>query len=161
LASLTHEKKPLRPQGRRRLRWAAAVAVPALSLGVVAASSATPAWAASCTAKYLCTWQNSDYMGTQWTFTGKTSQGLYYWWYVGAAANDQISSLIFNNGGGGLRGWVAKNCPADSDQTWFTGSVENLASSEWPDQTGMNDSISAWAISANTPEAGSRTNGGC
>jgi hypothetical protein len=161
LATVTLEKKPLRPQGRRRLRWAAAVAVPALSVAVVVAPSAAPAWAASCTAKYLCTWQNSDYGGTQWTFTGKTSQGQNYWWYVGAAANDQISSLIFNRGGGALDGWVAKDCPAGSDYTWFAGSVENLANSKWQDGSSLNDSISAWGISASTPKPGSRMNGGC
>lgn len=153
---------------RNGLRLAAiAVLAPALSLTVAALPFATPAaQALSCPRDSLCTWQNSNYSGTQWNFGFGRQKG--YWWYVGAAANDQISSL-YNNSAYGEFAYVAKDCPADSQWTWIDlqGKVSNLANAEWPNLTSMNDSISAWAegvtgqSSPAFPAHGSRVDGGC
>jgi len=148
-------------RGLRRLAVAGAAAS-VLSLAVVALPAATPAWAASCPSKYICTWANAGYESTQWNFTTTDSQGYNFWWYVGGAANDQISSIqnkltAFNYA------WIGKDCPVGSDYTWIASgaSVINLANDKWPDGSTLNDSISAWGISGSTPGHGSRTAAGC
>jgi hypothetical protein len=111
---------------------------------------------------YLCGWQNSNYSGTQWNLTGEDG----YWWTVGSAANDKISSLYNHSLS---YGFVAKNCPADSEWTYIGAgfAAPNLANNKWPDQTSMNDSISAFGIGGvgephpNFPDHGSRMFGGC
>jgi hypothetical protein len=151
---------------RKRRRWLAlaiAAAVPALILTTSGAAQAgtngaaresTPlATPVNCPGHTLCTYQNANYnnsgaSGTQWNFPYNSSPHL-VWFYVGAAANDQISSL-YNN-----RGWVsyvAKACPAGSDNYAFGGGarVANFASWSWPDGTGVNDSISALAFGTST-----------
>jgi Peptidase inhibitor family I36 len=147
--------------GRSRVRAAVivAAAAPALATAMLALP-ATAAKAASCSYPHVCTWQNSNYGGTQWNY----STPVNYWWYVSNAANDQISSIesesnkIF---------YIAKDCPAGSQWTWIGpyGTASNLANNKWPDGTGMNDSISAWAITSATkatfPPHGSRPAGGC
>jgi hypothetical protein len=154
---------------RNGLRLAAiAVLAPGLGLAVSALPFATPAaQASSCPVNTLCTWQNSDYTGTQWNL-GEIGRQPGYWWYVGSAENDQISSLWFNSQSG-LYAYVAKDCPADSQWTWIDGQGKNsnLANAEWPNLTSMNDSISAYAIgvtgqtSPAFPAHGSRVDGGC
>jgi hypothetical protein len=165
MATHSLEKKRLPLLGRRRLRRAAIVvaAAPALALTGVALSSATPAYAYSCALYALCTWQNSNYSGTQWNFTVTSGQKGGYWWYVGNAANDKISSI--DNNHTSSRAWFDKDCLAGGNDTWI-GSLQkapNLANNKWPDGTSMNDSISAWAVVAGTgaPAHGSRTAGGC
>jgi Peptidase inhibitor family I36 len=154
-------KKRLPLLGRRRLRTAAIVvaATPALALAVVVLPSATPAYAYSCGLNELCTWQNSNYGGTQWNF-GIGGEG--YWWYVGDGANDQISSIY--NHTGGWKAWVDKDCPAGGQYTWIGNGSQapNLANNKWPNGTTMNDSISAFGLDDNSvPAHGSRTGGGC
>jgi hypothetical protein len=154
------------PSGRSRVRRAAIVVAAATALTPALLTLPTPAAeAASCPDNTLCTWQNSNYGGTQWNYSGH----LGYWWYVGNSANDQISSLHWNYNSSlqGVFAYVAKNCPADSQWTWISpgGVAPNLANNKWPDGTSMNDSISAWAITTNPkatfPAHGSRTAGGC
>jgi hypothetical protein len=152
-------RSPLLP-GRTRLRRVAigGAAASVLSLAIVALPSATPAWAASCPKKTLCTWVNAGYEGTEWNFS---SQAV--WTYVGAAANDKISSLITGTQGGLLKAWIGKDCPVGSDNTYIGmgESVENLASDKWQDETSLNDSVSAIALNSSTPPHGSRMEGGC
>jgi hypothetical protein len=160
--------------GRRRLRRVAiaGAAASALALGVSALPFLIPVAQATpvpngCIGHSgdLCTWQNSNYSGTQWNFTPSVlTDG--YWWTVGDAANDQISSLYDYNSS---YVFVAKNCPADSEWTWIgtADGAPNLADNKWPDGTGMNDSISAYGIGTpgephpNFPDHGSRMLGGC
>lgn len=157
------------PLGLGRLRRAAiaVAAAPPLALALFAVPFATPAAPVAeafppCPIDHLCTWQNSNYMGTNWNFTITT----HTWYYVGAGANDKISSLYWNNYFQTF-GYIAKNCPADSQWTYINtqGTAPNLANNKWPNQTGMNDSISAYAIGGGTrptfPAHGSRISGGC
>lgn len=151
--------------GRNLLRRAAIVAVaPALALAMSALPFATPAaLAISCPRNTLCTWQNSNYSGTQWNLTHSI-----YWQYAGAGPNDKISSLYWNDAYGQFA-YLAKNCPADSQWTWIDlqAKVPNLANAKWPNGTSMNDSISAYTIGPRNqmspafPPHGSRVSGGC
>lgn len=153
-----------RPLFRRTsVRLAAfAVLAPALSLGAVVALPSTPALAYSCPLNDLCTWQNSGYSGTQWNFGGQGD----FWYFVGGSANDQISSYVNRSQ---EDAYIAKNCPADSQWTWFGNgaSNSNLAYAKWPNGTSINDSISAYAINSyndvdiDFPAHGDRTHGGC
>jgi Peptidase inhibitor family I36 len=166
--------------GRRRLRRVAigGAAASALALGMLAlpsgipavqASPAVPRALSSCQQLrigFLCTWQNSNYGGTQWNFPEFGGHPDGYWWYVGDAANDKVSSLYAHTDSWAF---VAKNCPADSEWTWIGagGSAANLANNKWPNQTSMNDSISAYGIGGvgephpNFPDHGGRMDGGC
>jgi hypothetical protein len=162
--------------GRRRLRRVTipVAAAAALAFTMLALPSGTPAAQATpvpngCLShhEYLCTWQNSNYSGTEWIYPEFGSgQGDGYWWYVGSAANDQISSLYNYTLS---YAYVAKDCPADSQWTYLgiADGAPNLANSEWPNLSGMNDSISAWSIGPDGetkpvfPDHGSRMNGGC
>jgi hypothetical protein len=153
--------------GRSRLRHAAILAsVPALALAGVALSSAPAANAASCPASTLCTWQNSNYSGTQWNYAGNSGQPRGYWWFVGNAANDQISSIWVNLTSD--YAWVDGYCPAASgEETWMPDGTKapNLENNTWSGERAdyMNDTITSWGITApgSTPKTGSRTNGGC
>jgi hypothetical protein len=144
--------------GRKRLRLAVIAMTPALVLTVFALSSATPAYAYSCVG--LCTWQNSNFSGTQWNFRATSSQPSGYWWYVGNAQNDQISSIVNEYGS---KAWFDKDCVAGGNYTWvgYRQTAPNLANNKWPNGTSMNDSISAWAVGSNYPAHGSRPAGGC
>jgi hypothetical protein len=145
------------------------VALPA-GIPAVQAATAAPASVSSCqqlVRNYLCTWQNSNYSGTQWNYAELGSQQTPgYWWSVGSAANDKISSLYDWSDS---YAFVAKDCPADSEWTWIgtASGAPNLANNKWPDQTGMNDSISAYGLGTvgepnpNFPDHGSRMLGGC
>jgi hypothetical protein len=167
--------------GRRRLHRIAVTgaAASALSLAVVAlpaaipaaqAATAKPASVSSCqqlTKNYLCTWENSNYGGTQWNYPELGNQHTPgYWWTVGSAANDKISSLYDWSQS---YAFVAKDCPADSQWTWIdtAGGAPNLANNKWPNETSMNDSISAYGLGGvgepnpNFPDHGSRLLGGC
>ena len=154
--------------GRSRLRQAAIVAsAPALALTGVALSSAPAANAASCPSFHVCTWQNSNYSGTQWNYGGTSGQPRGYWWFVGNAANDQISSIWVNLTAN--RAWFDGYCPAASDEeTWMPAGSKapNLANNNWLGSVGrndMNDSITSWAITSpsSAPARGSAPNGGC
>jgi hypothetical protein len=156
--------------GRKRLRRVAIVgaAASALSVAMVTLPSATPAWAASCPANTLCTWQNSGYTGTQWNYAGNSGQPRGYWWFVGNAANDQISSVWVNTTSA-YRAWFDGYCEAVSDEeTWMPAGSKatNLANNDWLGSSGrynMNDSITAWAITSasGSPAHGSAPDGGC
>jgi hypothetical protein len=154
--------------GRSRLRQAAILAsAPALALTGVALSSAPAANAASCPSFHVCTWQNSNYSGTQWNYGGTSGQPRGYWWFVGNAANDQISSIWVNLTAN--RAWFDGYCPAASDEeTWMPAGSKapNLANNNWLGSVGrndMNDSITSWAITSpsSAPARGSAPNGGC
>jgi hypothetical protein len=147
--------------GRNRLRLAAIAMTPALALTVFTVLSATPAYAYSCPASTVCTWQNSNYGGTQWNFVATSSHPRGYWWYVGNAANDQISSIV--NSHTAYKAWFDKDCPASGQYTWV-GTLQkapNLANNKWPNGSSMNDSISAWGLDSTVPAHGSRPAGGC
>jgi hypothetical protein len=156
--------------GRRRLRRVAIVgaAASALSLAMVALPSATPANAASCASGHICTWQNSNYSGTQWNFAGTSGQPVRYWWYVGSAANDQISSIWVNLSTAD-RAWFDGYCEAVGDEeTWMPAGAKapNLANNNWLGSVGrdnMNDNITSWAITSasGSPAHGSAPDGGC
>lgn len=164
--------------GRRRLRQVTVVAatasvlltgILAFPVGATAAEAASVPVPLSCTQLHFpfCMWHDSDYRGTQWVFPefGSGHQDG-FWWSVGSAANDKVSSL---HNGTLSWGFIAKNCPADGEWTWVGAgsSNTNLAGSEWPDLSNMNDSISAFGIGTqgephpNFPDHGSRINGGC
>lgn len=157
--------RPLFRPGRLRRAVLALVAAPALTVAMFALPLATPtADAFSCASGDLCTWQNSGESGTQWNYRPNSGQPAGYWWYVGSGANDQISSI---HNAYKYRALVAKNCPADAQNTYLTpgGTASNLANNKWPNGTGMNDSISAWGVvllSYDTTLAhGARPQGGC
>ena len=143
--------------GRSRLRRAVVLAaVPALALTGVALSSAAPASAStsSCALYALCTWQNAGETGTQWNFAVTAGAPAGDWWYVGAAANDQISSIY--NHHTSTDAFFNKDCPAGSDEAYIPPNtvVNNLAGTDWPDFTGRDNSISAWAVSNSIPSSG-------
>lgn len=162
--------------GGSRLRRAVVV-VAAVALAMFALPFATPVAQAQanaipngCLSQYntLCSFRDANYSGTRWLFHNTSGQPCCYWWYVGSSANDQISSL-FNMSTHSQFAYVAKNCPADSQWTWLDQGygAPNLANNKWPDQSSMNDSISAWAFgpggqpSPAFPPHGSRMFGGC
>jgi hypothetical protein len=154
--------------GRSRLRPAAvAASASALALTGVTLSSAPAANAASCPVYHICTWQNANYSGTQWNYTGTSGQPRGYWWYVGNAANDQISSIFITLTSN--RAWFDGYCTAGSgEETWMPpgAAAPNLANNYWPGavakDVNMNDSITAWAITpSGTPAHGSTPDGGC
>jgi hypothetical protein len=155
--------------GRSRLRQAATLAsASALALTGVALFSAPAANAASCASGHICTWQNSNYSGTQWNYAGTSAQPVRYWWYVGSAANDQISSIWVNLSTAN-RAWFDGYCEAVSDEeTWMPAGAKapNLANNNWLGSAGrydMNDSITSWAITSasGSPAHGSAPDGGC
>ncbi len=154
---------------RNRLRLAAiTVLAPALGLILAAAPLSTPAAEAaipSCALHYLCTWQNASYSGTEWRLNLTGGREYHTWWTVGSAANDKISSYYNATLD---YAYIAKNCLADSQWTYiiYGNYNPNLAPNRWPNGSGINDSISAYAIGApgqgvSFPAHGSRTEGGC
>jgi hypothetical protein len=151
--------------GRNRVRLAAiTVLAPALGITLASAASAAPEVVPSCPLHHFCTWQNAGYSGTEWQLYLTGGRETHTWWFVGSA-NDQISSyhnftLAYT--------YIAKDCLADSQWTYIGGGNynPNLAPNKWPDGSGINDSISAFAIGVagqgvSFPAHGSRTEGGC
>jgi len=161
-----------RPLFRRTVRLAAIPALaPALGLTLAAAPISTPAANAAaavipnCPLYDLCTWQNANYGGTQWRLNLTGGKQVHTWYFVGSAANDQISSYY---NAYVSYAYIAKNCLADSQWTYITAGHYNpdVVPNKWPNGTGINDSISAYAIGAkgqgvSFPAHGSRTEGGC
>ena len=147
-----------------RNRWLTAlIAAAALILTISEAAQAgtngahrafAPANTPNCGSATFCAYQDRDFNhgtnGTQWNYTYDRSPHL-LWFFVGPNAQDQFSSL--NNS----RAWItylSKNCPPDTHTvTAFSGGevATDLSQGwQWPDGSGMNDSISGLAFGTST-----------
>lgn len=145
--------QPFRWPGRRRML---ALTVPLVSAAVLAAPAAAeastqaaarpaaPAQISNCPQYSLCLWQNSGYGGNMWAWeNSKFPKDTDIW--VGGSANDQASSYF--NDRDDISG-IAKNYPVksgDRDYQSLSSGAEayNLAGQDWPDGSGMNDSVSS------------------
>lgn len=151
----------------RQLKLAATAVAAAIPLASMVAFSApasadamharpahgTPAISSSCPAHYFCTWKNSGYSGTEWSFNQNIEGNG--WFYVGnyePGSNDQISSFI------NARGWwtdVSKNYPWNNpDNACIENGLEysNLADYHWADGSSANDSISGIRLTSDTAQ---------
>jgi hypothetical protein len=102
----------------------------------------------SCPSGNLCTFDSANFRGTHWFFAYNNRPHA-KWFFVGNGANDKITSFINN------RAWTSyfdKDCPASAQDGYALGGYENsnLSTSEWPNGTSANNSISAIGLGTNT-----------
>lgn len=111
-----------------------------------------------CPAHSFCLWQNYSYnnygAGGFWAYDYNTNPHL-EWLFVGAEANDQASSL-YNNRAYKVGINKDANPPSALNKLCLGGGTQDSLLTEklWPDNTEVNDSISAIWFSQNSTDCG-------